>query len=161
MSIEQEIKDRRRATAASDPLVLGDREFQMSPLTDKDIAELDSWIQSRCIEIARNSLPPDASQELRNETIQSAIEVAMSMTWLSGRGAKILATVQGMTRLVWVSIRKNHPDVTPAQLQAYMLDPENIQKANLAFSRLNSAGKSNGAANENSSAGKKVETSSV
>jgi hypothetical protein len=113
----------------------------MAPVTDKDISELDEWVQARYIRIARDSLPSDASPEEREETIRIAMLQAQSLTWLSGHGAKMIATVAGMTRLVWQSIRREHPDVTEEDLREHMFSPENIEAANIAFKKLNSPSK--------------------
>lgn len=130
--------ERQAATAASAPLTFADgTTYQMSPLSDKDIAELDAWVQSRIICMARESLPKDATQSERDETLRIAMQTASSVTWMSGQGAKLLATVQGWTRLVWQTIKRNHPDVTEEELSAHMFSPENVREVNRVFTEQN------------------------
>lgn len=128
-------------TAASYPLDLADgTTYQFSPLTDKDIDEIDGWLQARVIENARRSLTPDMTQAERDELQSLAIRESLSVSLISPQGARMLATVQGMTRLVWQSVKRNHPGVTEDQIRAHMLSPENIQRANAAFSKVNNSG---------------------
>lgn len=130
--------ERQAATAASAPLTFADgTTYQMSPLSDKDIAELDAWVQSRIICMARESLPEGATQSERDETLRVAMQTASSITWMSGQGAKLLATVPGWTRLVWQTIKRNHPDVTEEELSEHMFSPENIREVNRVFTEQN------------------------
>lgn len=130
--------DRQAATAASAPLTFVDGTvYQMSPLSDKDIAELDAWVQSRIICMARESLPVDATKIERDETLSIAIRIASSTTWMSGQGAKLLATVPGWTRLVWQTIKRNHPNVTEEELSEHMFSPENVREVNRVFTEQN------------------------
>ena len=127
-----------RITAASVPIKFNDGvEYLYSPLTDKDIDEMDEWLQARSIENARNSLAPGLSAEERQETLSIAIRDSLGITMLSGIGAKMVATVAGMTRLVWQGVKKNHPDVTIEQLRSHLLHPENIREANRVFESTN------------------------
>lgn len=135
---DKQAADRQTATAAAAPLQFADGTvYQMSPLSDKDIAELDAWVQSRVIQMARASLSKDAPQSERDETLRIAMQTASSITWLSGQGAQILATVPGWTRLVWQAIKRNHPDVTEEELSAQMFSAENIREVNRVFTEQN------------------------
>lgn len=143
MATAKQIRDRQRATAASETITIGGREFQMSPLTDKDIAELDSFVQQRSIQIARDSVAGQ-SDEIRRETIAIAIECALGLTWMAGRGAKILATVPGMARLLWQSVKRNHPEITVDELQELMLERNNIETVTDTFKKLNNSAEAQG-----------------
>lgn len=91
-------------TKATWPLVIAGKEFAASPLTDKDYEELDNYIQSRVIEVARASLSSLSTQE-RSEMLQAAIKAAASSGWGTTEGGKIMRTVEGMLRLGWQMIR--------------------------------------------------------
>jgi hypothetical protein len=127
-------------TAAPAPLEFADgTKYRISPLTDKDIEELDMWVQSRVIENARNSITPNMSVAERAETLEIAMKLSLSVSFTSDIGAKMIATVPGMTRLVWQSIRKNHPEVTESELRKHMLNEDNIREANIKFSKVNNS----------------------
>jgi hypothetical protein len=117
------VTTRQAATAASAPVTIGGREFQASPLTDRDSAELDNWVQTRVIKTARDSLDEDTSEQERQETMDSANRIAQSMTWLWGDGAAILATPDGMARLAWQMCKDNHPGLAFEEIRAAILQP--------------------------------------
>lgn len=114
-----------------------DIELIMTPLSDKEITELDSWVQSVVIDNARRSLPPNASQRDIELTMNAALITSMGLTAFGGAGARLMATPRGVARLVWQSCRKNHPTLTPEQLTEYMFNPVNINQANSIFRKLN------------------------
>lgn len=123
-------------TAASSPLKLRDLELNLSPLSDKDIEELDEWVQSRFLDRVRVSLK-GASPEERRESLEIAMQQSVTLTWMSGLGAKILATVPGMARLVYQSALKRHPNITYEEIRARVVDPEDVERINYKFAKLN------------------------
>lgn len=129
--------EQSRLTAASAPLRLGKTDYQMSRLTDRDISELDEWVQARFVENARASLKGEKDEALRQETLSIALKQALTITWMSGIGAKMMATPIGMARLVWQCIHKAHPKVTLEQLTEDMFSPENVERARATFAHLN------------------------
>ena len=129
--------DLAKMTAAPAPLKFVDGStYQMSPLTDKDIAELDEWVRARHIQIAVESTK-DMADEDKAELRQVALLQAGELSWMSGTGARLMATVDGMTRLVWQSCKKNHPELTEAALREKIFDPRNVDEANKMFEHLN------------------------
>lgn len=127
--------------SARRPIRFGNTEYLASPLTDRDIAELDEWIQEHYIDLARRSLRSSTSEADRELTMRVAMREALTLTWLSGQGARIIGTIDGLTRLLWQMVQHNHPNVTPAQLRAHLTDPrtlqENISRINDTFEKLN------------------------
>lgn len=114
-----------------------ERTFNLTPMSDRDMTELDNWLQAEYVRLARASLPDFCTPEERQETIQMAISKAMTLTFLSGEGAKIMGTVQGMARLIWTNLKRHHPDVSFEELKSYMYDPANIKEANETWRNLN------------------------
>jgi len=125
--------ERAALTAASTPVVLSGRTLQFSPLSDKDIAELDRYIQARYIQLARESLPASATEQERKETLSLAMTAAAGLTWMSGVGQRMMATVEGMARLCWQSVKKNHDDVSLEWLTHELFDPSNLDAVKDAF----------------------------
>lgn len=111
-------------------------EFVASPLQDRHIVELEKWAQGRLIENARNSLTEDMSQGQRDETMALAMRTSLSITLRSEIGAALIGTIDGMTQLVWRMIAVRHPEVTIKQIREHMYKPENIERANEVFERL-------------------------
>ena len=125
-------------TAAPTPLVLGGTQYLMSPLTDRDIAQLDEWIRTRLLQTVRQSLKDqDVDDDDYEREMRIAQKSALSLTWLSGEGAKILGTVDGMSRLVLQSVGRNHPELDLESIRKMLLDPSNMNEVNDAFRRVN------------------------
>lgn len=132
-----------RITAAATPIRLeipgdDDRtlELQMSPLTDRDTDELDNWVQYKIVELARQSVA-NASPAEREQTIQVALQQAQTMSWTNGSGTAALATASGKARLLWQSVRKQHPAVTEEQLRPYFRYQPNIDRLLECWKQLN------------------------
>lgn len=112
-------------TAASYPLHLGDKTFYVCPLSDKDITELTNWVRGHYINSAKQ-----ANDE---NVLRIAIEQASTLFAFTGQGAKILATVEGMSKLVQVMARKNHTQLTESELMQLILDDTNRREVNRVF----------------------------
>jgi len=118
-------------------LTLGDETFSMSPLNDGDIQELDLWLRSKIIKMARDSLSKDATEPERLITMQAAIAHASTLTWMSGPGARHLATIDGMARLMWQGIKKAHPNTTQAHLRELLMNADNLNTMVDAYDQAN------------------------
>lgn len=129
-----------RVTAAATPLVMNDgTRLQFSPLTDRDIDEIDEWLQARVIDNAQRSLGPSLSQAERDEVLSAAARESLTISMVSPIGARMLATIAGMTRLLWQSVKRNHPEVTEDDLRRHMSNPDNIHRVNTAFAKTNTS----------------------
>lgn len=104
---------------ASIPVKFGDAEYSMSPLTDRDRAELDNWVRSEYLATAKIAAgEPDG--EHYDAVMRIALQEAPSMTWIRHPGSKIVATTRGIARLAWQGIKHNHPKVSHDDLIALM-----------------------------------------
>lgn len=112
-------------------------EYRMSPLTDRDISEMDEWVRLTYINLAMKSLPHGTSEERRDAVRFRAVGESMALTWTSSTGAALMATVDGMTRLVWQGVRVNHPDVTLEDLRKHLFSRENLSMVRSQFRRAN------------------------
>lgn len=128
-------------TGATYPLVISNKEFQASPLTDKDYGELDNYIQAKVIEVARNQLGGLSPAE-RSELLQAAIKAASSSGWGTVEGSKIINTVEGTMRIGWQMIKKKHNvDFDSFSSLAQSKGPDvlmqNIEAIDIAYGHLN------------------------
>lgn len=124
-------------TGAGVPLAIAGQEFQMHSLSDKDFVELDEWIRQRMMKTALASLAGITDSTLRAEIIQNATIAASTATWLSGPGVKILSTVDGVSRMLWQSVKKGNPNVTHADLRSLCFDRDNVEEIVTTFNRIN------------------------
>lgn len=104
-------------TAAPHPVTLGGKEYRMSPLTDGDFEELNNWLRSGVIQMARKSLTPGMTTEEREETLAVAMREARKVSYLSDTGRAAMTTVEGTAYLMWLGLRRNHADLTPEQVR--------------------------------------------
>lgn len=102
---------RAQATAAPGDVTIDGKICRMSPLSDKDIAELDNWVRIRVIRLAKESLTGKETKEEREELLEVAFKHASKLTWL-GEGLEDTTSLEGVARLLWQTLKKHHPDLT-------------------------------------------------
>ena len=124
-------------SAARFPIPFSDVTYYMSPLTDRDIDELDNWLRASYLQMARNSLEGVTDQELRRETLQIAMDHARTLSWMQGEGSEIAGTLEGITRVLWQGMRHNHPELAYETLREKMRDPLNAEYALTVWRELN------------------------
>lgn len=124
------------ATAAPMEVLLKGKPARMAPLTDKDIAELDNWLKARVIRMARQAIDETWSEEEKRTLYAAAVANATTLTWVSGEGAKLMNTLDGMSQVFWQCFRRYSPRVTLDEVRAAMLDPESRDEMQEAFATL-------------------------
>jgi hypothetical protein len=130
-------------TAAPVPVKIGGVEYLMTPLTDADITALDNWLRARVIRMARSSLTADSTDAEEEMTMRQAFRFASTLTWLSNDGLKLINTLDGLSRLFWQGLRKNHPQVTTDQIRGWIVDQEAMREFTDAFDVANNLLKKN------------------
>jgi hypothetical protein len=113
--------DRAQITAATAEIKIDGKMYQMSPLSDKDIAELDNWIRVRVVRLARASLTGEETKQEREEVLGVAFKYASSLTWLD-KGAEEMTTLEGVARVLKQTLKKHHPEITAEYLGACIVD---------------------------------------
>lgn len=125
-------------TAAAMPVVLEGVEYWMTPLDDRDIEELNNWLRSTVISMARQSLTPSMTRAEREEILDSAMRTARRMSWMSEDARSVMSTIDGVTRVMWQGMRKRHPNLRHEDLRAALLrDENNILALNKIFKEIN------------------------
>ena len=104
---------------------LGGDTYRLSPLTHGDLAELEEWAQGRIIGVARRAAD-GLSAEDRRALLGDAAKYAASIDMSSPEAAKLLATAEGSCRMVWLSLRHNHHDLTLEQVKDLLSDPASM-----------------------------------
>jgi len=101
-----------QVTAASYPIKIGDKTYEMRPLTDRDVDEINNWLRSTFIQMARNSFTPDMKAAEREETLSVAMSRARKLSFMSGEGAEVIGSIDGVSRVLWQGCRSKHPTLT-------------------------------------------------
>jgi hypothetical protein len=123
-------------TGASAPIKLGDKLYDVSPLTDKDIAELDAYVRHVHIQTAIEA-SRGQDDRLTDKLINFAVMQASAITFMSPQGAAIIKSQDGVARILWHGLKHKHPDLTHEQVRKLMYDPSSIKEANRVFKELN------------------------
>lgn len=118
------------------PLQIGDKTYDVSPLTDEARENLDEWVRSKFVERASKLIEQMRTDSDKELGFKVAFRQAASLSWLSGEGAKMIATVDGMARMLYEGIRPNHPEVEYEALRKECFDPSIIMRVNATFNDL-------------------------
>ncbi len=115
------------------PIELTDRvgkrhKFQFTPFTDRDHSEMDEYFGQRMIRLAAKAVEWEPDR-IKLPTIAAATITAASLSWLSGPGLKMFATVDGMSRAVWQGIRAEHSNIDQEWIRRELFDPVNKHTA--------------------------------
>lgn len=133
-------------TGATYPLNISGKEFSATAFNDKDYDELDNYIQSKIIGIAKKQLGAFSGTE-RSEFLQAAIKAASSSGWATAEGAKIISTVEGSIRLGWQMVRATSK-ITFDKFYALAIQEEylqqNIHEIDIVYGQLNFRGADEG-----------------
>lgn len=118
------------------PITLGDKSYEVSPINDVAHDSLDNWIREEYLQHAAALIAklPQADKEI---ALRVAYSTALTMSWLSGEGARLVGTMRGIARVLWEGIRINHPDVPYEEILRHIQNPEIISNANKVFNALN------------------------
>ncbi len=130
----------KHLTATPVEFIIDDVTYKMSPLTDRDIAELDEWVQSRFIRAARESLDETTPADIWERTMRLAMREALTLSWMRPPASAIFQSIDGLARLAWQSMKRNHPDLSVQNIRHLLFDPQNIDKVQEAFQRANDVG---------------------
>ncbi len=117
-----------QATAAAHTVNIGGRTFRMSPLRDRDYGEFEAWVQDKHIALFKRNLeglPDDERQRQLDRAFDRAAEIGIH----SPEAMSAMCTVDGVGKLVWMGIRREHPDVKEDEIVSLMTSPEFIRQA--------------------------------
>jgi len=123
-------------SGASIPIKLDGRVLDVSPLTDRDISELDAYVKHVHIQTAIDASlnQPD---RIADKIISAAVQQASSITFMSAEGAAIIRSTDGVARILWHGLRHRHPDLTFEDVRKLIFNPRAISEANRVFNELN------------------------
>ena len=111
------------------PITLNGTEYRFSPLTFNDIEELDNWVRHEYMRRVLSAMPEDATKADKEMAFSIAQARVVDITWLSGTGAKLIASVKGMVKIAQLSLQKRNPELTSDKLREIILaDPEAFSK---------------------------------
>lgn len=119
---------------------LGGQTIRIRPLSVDDLSGLMCWVQDRVIEIARRASEGLPSAE-RIELLQGAINTASRLTLDSPDTLRVLGSIDGATRMLWLCVRNEHPELDQAKLIALIVDPQTMTDTLASMQAVNEAAK--------------------
>lgn len=129
--------NRAEATAAPGTFTLDDVEYQMSPLNDKIIGALDTWLRTATIRMGRAAAREEPMRADQNAIMTTAFLVARQISWFT-EGPCMMRTIEGSARFLYETTRENNPDATIEQFtEAIRDDPAGLTDAWDVFELLN------------------------
>lgn len=118
------------------PIQLGDQEYLLSPLTDRDWGEIDFWIRSEFLRTAKSAAGVPGSEEY-DTIMRIALLEAPTLVHNRWPGSKMLATAGGVARIAQQSLKKKHPQLTLDEVFALLRTSEAKQELREKFELAN------------------------
>ncbi|MBI5724598.1 MAG: hypothetical protein HZA50_11605 [Planctomycetes bacterium] len=114
-------------TAAPSVLALNGVEYRLSPLRDCDYGEFERWVQDRYFDVAKRNLAdlPDAQKD---SLLRHAYERAAGLTINSPEALNLMVTVDGAAKLMYLSLRREHPAITQEEATKLCTDPAVVRQ---------------------------------
>lgn len=110
--------------------------YRMSKLDGPEISELDRWVQDQIVQLAiRNSA--GESNQTRRLLMEAALKIAAGASWLEDTGRPVIQSMNGVSRLIWTTLRKNHKELKVDDVEKLMRVDGAVESAMTEFRRQN------------------------
>ena len=118
--------------ASAVPVQINGKSFRVSPLTDRNIGEVNHYLRSKAIKTARESLDKDTPPDLVDATLRIAIQEASKIDWTDD--VSLIMAPDCMMYIFWLSLQREHPNYTQEDFsQDVGSDPECLARIMDAF----------------------------
>lgn len=141
---------RAAATAAPVEITLGAKKYRLSPLGWRDYEEFDLWMRNQAMkQLASDAiaaLPDEDRRALQLQIASRADKLSLTAPPMHDLDAmatmnRIVTSVSGAARLVWLGVRHNHSDIQLEEIEDLFADAETFIAAMNEFDRVNYDGK--------------------
>lgn len=131
--------DQTAAVAAARSFEVKGVEYFVTPLNEKGWGEFRAWMQDQIIDLTKRNLD-GLTPTVQKELLQEAINTARRATLESPEGRAIIASVDGMYRIVWLHLLPRHPDITQEKVGELLRDEELLAEAMAKVQQANADG---------------------
>lgn len=104
---------------------LGGVVYRLRPLRVQDHDELMAWVQDRVVDVARIAAKGLESQE-RLALLERAVDKAALLTLDSPETLRLLGSLQGAVKMLWMGLRAEHPELDEATILNQLTDPQTL-----------------------------------
>lgn len=107
------------ATAAPIEISIGNKEWKLAPITLKGFGELEQWMRSKIVSVAREAASGLSSEEY-TLLIRTALDKAAHICLMAAKkGTKekeeidsLMSSIDGIIKIISLSAKRNHPNIT-------------------------------------------------
>jgi hypothetical protein len=125
-----------QSAASRSPIILGGTTYDVSPLTDEAHDSLNEWVRST-LAVKHASLITALTGDDKRVAVEASLKMLSSVTFMSPEGIKLMGTQEGVARMLWEGIRRNHSDVSFEKIKKELVSPEQIRAATAKFEEQN------------------------
>jgi hypothetical protein len=109
------------ATAAPAPVTINGKKYRAAPVDFDGIGEMEEYARARILAIAAKAAD-DLPKELADKLIDRALKTATAIGFDSEEFRKYLMSGRGMITMLSLSLRGNHPGMTPKAVAEMVKD---------------------------------------
>lgn len=113
--------------------------LQTRALSDDDMIEIDDWLRREYMRRVEASISDLTNETLRERMVATAVRNVATLGMLDGRdGSAMVATVDGLSRILWQSMREDHEELTHQGLKRLLMaDPANMTTGQEHWTEIN------------------------
>lgn len=107
------------------------QEYKLSPPTIKDIAEFNRWMQGEYLNEVFDGIDAAGDRLTAEEIIQikrDAYANLENIRFGRPRSHAYLQSVSGISRFLWLMVRRNHPSIGRLQVEQWVTDPDVLRE---------------------------------
>src|SRR3972149_6266392 len=98
---------------------LGDKEYILSPLTIRDLGEIDAYVKAQRLKIFESANP--------KLSIKEKIEIK-NITPTPEEVESEMGGIQGLCFQLWMGLRENYPEMTLMKINDLLIDVQTVKK---------------------------------
>ena len=126
------------ATRETEIIELGDgNEYTVSAFGLMELEVLETFLQGRVMQAGRASLPTDIEPAEAERMMQPVIAYAMTLSIMDDDGYSKLLNFSGITRLIYYSLKREHPDIKLEKCRDFVNNVEYVTKFMDCIARVN------------------------
>lgn len=99
-------------SASPEIITIEEKEYEIHPLTEGQIGALSQWVRGHFLKSVRLSLVDEKNATEKKRFEREAFAFSLEIEWNNTHGKKALATKDGLTKLLYESLKKSQPSIT-------------------------------------------------
>lgn len=118
------------ATSLASPTIvtLAGKKYRLTPLKQRDWGEFERWLKDTYLELAKRNVHGMEDKD-RDCLLRHAYDRAAVITFQSSEAIEAMESFDGAVKLVWLSLRTEHSDLTEEDVAKMLLDPKTLSEA--------------------------------